>query len=80
MRTFVILMLTLTAFSQIAGCQMVRNLRDKLTKDQEDFQDDYKVAGEEGRAELPREKETDGLTPFLESPKARAINKNLGID
>jgi hypothetical protein len=46
----------------------------------EDFVDTWSEAGEEGRGDRPLEKESDGLTPYLESPKARAINRSLGID
>ncbi|MES2793549.1 MAG: hypothetical protein V4719_28305 [Planctomycetota bacterium] len=55
-----------------------------MYKHQEDaiseYHDDWKSAGTEGRGEMPREKETDKLTPLLQSPQARAIEKNLGYD
>lgn len=80
MRPYLIPIVAVIALSHAGGCQAIRDLHNKQAKAQDDYHDDYKIAGEEGRAELPREKETDGLTPWLESPEARAINKNLGID
>jgi hypothetical protein len=34
----------------------------------------------EGRADQPMEKESDALTKYIDSPKARAINRSLGIE
>lgn len=42
--------------------------------------DSWKFVGDESRAGDVREKETDGLTKFVQSPKARDIERNLGID
>ena len=49
-------------------------------KTHEKHEDDWEFVGSEGRAEIPRQKETDGLTPILQSPEARAIERNLGYD
>jgi hypothetical protein len=64
----------------LLGCSTMKS----MYKHQEDaiseYHDDWKSAGTEGRGEMPREKETDKLTPLLQSPQARAIEKNLGYD
>ena len=64
----------------LMGCSLMQ----KAYKHQEnaitEYHDDWKTAGTEGRGEMPREKETDKLTPLLQSPQARAIEKNLGFD
>lgn len=74
-------LLFITALGSSAnGCAMFQNYYDKKAKAQEEFHDEYRVAGEEGRAEMPREKESDWLTPILQSPEARSIEKNLGYD
>ena len=67
-------------WSSLSGCALFQDFYKKQAKAQDDYHDEYRVAGDEGRADIPREKETDGLTPLLQSEKARAIEKNLGID
>lgn len=42
--------------------------------------DEWGYVGDEARAGDIREKETDGLTKWVQSPKARDIERNLGID
>jgi len=44
------------------------------------LQDEWSVAGREGRGETKLDREADGLTPFLSSDKARRIARNLGTD
>lgn len=44
------------------------------------FQDEWSVAGREGRGETKLDRESDGLTPYLSSDKARRIARNLGTD
>ncbi|MGQ0637292.1 MAG: hypothetical protein ACT4QC_22010 [Planctomycetaceae bacterium] len=46
----------------------------------EKYNDEWTGVGREGRAHMPLEHESDALTPLLESPKARAINRSLGYD
>ena len=64
----------------LMGCTLIK----KAKKHQEDaiseYHDDWKNVGAEARGEMPRSKETDGLTPWVQSPEARAIEKNLGYD
>lgn len=64
----------------VSGCTTAKNLHERQKKAQREYHDEWSVVGKEGRSEFPREKETDALTPWLESPEARAINKNLGYD
>jgi hypothetical protein len=80
MRPYAIFVLALLSSSCLTGCSFFRDLQSKKETELDSYHDEYKVAGDEGRADLPREKETDGLSAWMESPKARAINKNLGID
>jgi hypothetical protein len=47
---------------------------------EEGLQDTWSSNTFEGRADQPMEKESDGLTKYIESPKARAINHSLGLD
>lgn len=42
--------------------------------------DEWEFVGTEGRNGMQREKESDGLTKWLSSPKARSIERNLGYD
>lgn len=42
--------------------------------------DEWAQAGEEGRGDQAKEHESDGLTRYMSSPKAQAINRNLGYD
>lgn len=42
--------------------------------------DEWEFVGTEARGGLAREKESDGLTQWLSSPKARSIERNLGYD
>ena len=44
------------------------------------FLDDWLVAGGVGRGETKLDRESDGLTPYLSSDKARRIARNLGTD
>jgi hypothetical protein len=66
--------------SGLVGCSMFQRAYNYQANAIKEHHDDFKNVGEEGRAELPREKETDKLTPLLQSPQARAIEKNLGYD
>jgi hypothetical protein len=42
--------------------------------------DEWEFVGSEGRGGMQREKESDGLTKWISSPKARSIERNLGYD
>lgn len=79
MRHFIIT-LVCVAVCGLSGCSMIQRFHKYQANGIKEYHDDWKIVGEEGRGELPREKETDWLTPFTESPQARAINKNLGYD
>lgn len=80
MRCYAIFVLLLIGGSSMTGCAVVQNMHQKRVKEMDDYHDEYKVAGDEGRADVPRVKETDSLTPWMQSPEARAIEHNLGID
>ncbi|MDB5385715.1 MAG: hypothetical protein JWM11_1361 [Planctomycetaceae bacterium] len=80
MRPYAIFVLALLGGSSLTGCAFFQDLQQKKATELDSYHDEYKVAGDEGRADLPREKESDGLTPWMQSSKARAIEKNLGID
>lgn len=56
------------------------NARGYADDNNENYVDTWSEAGQEGRGDRPLDKESDGLTPYIESPKARAINRSLGID
>ena len=43
-----------------------------------DYNDEWKQVGKEGRGNMPVEREWDGLTKHWMSPKAQAIESNLG--
>ena len=45
-----------------------------------EYVDPWRFVGKEGRADEQMEHESDGLTKYMSSPKARAIERNLGID
>lgn len=66
--------------SGLLGCSMFQRAYKHQDTAIKEYHDDWKIVGEEGRGELPRAKETDKLTPLLQSPEARAIEKNLGFD
>lgn len=42
--------------------------------------DDWSSVGREGRGDSPIDKESDGLTPYLSSDKARRIARNVNVD
>ncbi|MCA9041073.1 MAG: hypothetical protein KDA65_12045 [Planctomycetaceae bacterium] len=88
------LMAILSTTLLFSGCQTIQTDANKAmmeTKRQlrikpsdyndgtEDLDEDWSFVGEQGRGDMPKEKESDGLTNFLESEKARSINRNLGI-
>lgn len=79
MRRLLIILVCVGTYG-LSGCSAVRRAHEYQANGIKEYHDDWKIVGEEGRGELPREKETDWLTPFLESPQHRAINKNLGYD
>ncbi len=45
-----------------------------------DYHDEWETVGSEGRGEQSYEKESDGLTKWISSPKARSIERNLGVE
>ena len=68
------------AACSLTGCSMMQQAYKHQSDQMYDYHDDWKQVGSEGRAELPREQESDKLSPLLQSPQARAIEKNLGYD
>lgn len=42
--------------------------------------DEWSQAGDEARGDQAKEHESDGLTKYMSSPKAQAIERNLGYD
>lgn len=62
------------------GCSLMQKAYKHQENAQSEFHDDWTSAGTEGRGSMPRQQETDKLTPLLQSPEARAIEKNLGFD
>ena len=56
-----------------------RGYRDEAN-DEEDYHDEWTAVGNEARGERSKDHESDGLTHWMESPKARAINRSLGVD
>ena len=47
---------------------------------EDDHQDAWDSVGKEGRAGKARQKESDGLSKYLQSPQARDIERSVGID
>lgn len=45
-----------------------------------EYHDEWGSVGSEGRGDQAYEKESDGLTKWVSSPKARSIERNLGIE
>jgi hypothetical protein len=45
-----------------------------------DYVDNFSFVGREGRGHEAKDHQSDGWTNFLSSPKARAIENNLGVD
>ena len=52
---------------------------DPANNDEDFASDEWASVGQEGRGDTAREKESDWFSQF-ESPKTRAINRNLGFD
>lgn len=77
---YLIACLTCLFVSGLLGCSTFQQAYKYQEDAIKEYHDDWKIVGEEGRGELPREKETDKLTPWLQSPRARAIEKNMGFD
>lgn len=63
-----------------AGCSMI-DPNSRMNVNRGAFNDDYSVVRKEGRSgEQMDHEDTDGMDKWLYSPKARAINRNLGVD
>lgn len=56
-----------------------RDYRDDANLD-DNYNDEWGGVGKEGRGHEPMEHESDGLSKWWASPKARAIERNLGFD
>ncbi len=79
MRSFVAGLACLYCCS-LMGCSLLKRAHNYQETAQKEYHDEWQTAGQEGRGGMTRQKETDKLTPWLESPEARSINKNLGFD
>lgn len=79
MRPLIALLACFSALN-LTGCSLFQRVYNYQETQIKEYHDDWKSVGEEARGEMPRQKETDGLTPLLQSPEARAIEKNLGYD
>jgi hypothetical protein len=84
MRRF-FLILILGAGVPLAGCETMnrRAMSDSERSEYynpRDYHDEFDGVGQEGRGHQAMEHESDWLSRFVESPKARAINRNLGYD
>lgn len=84
MRRFLLILVCCACGSSI-GCQtMNRRAMSEAERTEvynpKDYTDEYDVVGKEGRGHQAMEHESDFLTRFISSPKARAINRNLGYD
>jgi len=66
----------LLLLATLTGCSLFQQYQDDAAR----YRDDYDFVGDEGRGDRPREKESDGLSKWVESPQARSINRNLGIE
>lgn len=66
----------LLLLAALPGCSLLDSYQTEASR----YRDDYDFVGEEGRGDRPREKESDGLSKWIESPQARSINRNLGIE
>jgi hypothetical protein len=77
MRTTAILLLGLTSLFA-SGCLMDPNSRFNVNRGE--HHDEYDLASKEGRGGDAIEKEPDGLGKWLYSPKARAIDRHLGVE
>lgn len=64
----------------LMGCSLMQKAYKHQENAMSDYHDDWKNVGAEGRGELPRQQESDKLSPLLQSPEARAIERNLGFD
>ena len=84
----------LTAMVLVTGCTLIesskkatretmRTLRPKPADYRDGTEDDgeeWAWVGKEARGDRPMESENDPFKPYLMSPKARSIERNLGVD
>lgn len=77
-----------------SGCALAdlgRSIADETTKmftpksrdyfdETEVGEDQWSQAGKEGRGDRAKDHESDALTGLISSPKARGIERNLGVD
>lgn len=48
--------------------------------DEREFNDEWASVGMQARADQATDHEADGLSKYLQSPKARSINRSLGVE
>ncbi len=78
-----VLVLTATGFLVTSGCSVFNKSRGwgdgPPSQSEPAFEEDkWSSVGKEGRGNRPLEDEHDPLKPFLMSPQARQIERNLG--
>ena len=78
MRLIALLLLSLL-IPLSSGCKPL-DPNSKWNVNRGEYHDEYDIAGKEGRYGGEMEKEPDGLGKWLYSPKARAIDRHLGVE
>ena len=63
----------------VSGCTMF-NPNSKWNVNRGDYHDESDLVGREGRGDQSIERAPDGMGSWLYSPKARAIQRNLGVE
>jgi hypothetical protein len=76
---FVFLVILVLMMPMAAGCA-VFNPNSRWNVNRGEYHDDADLVGREGRGDQAVEKAPDGMGSWLYSPKARAINRNLGVE
>lgn len=64
------------------GPRQVPNQGDEPQTDDDEntVEDEWGFVGQQGRGHQPREKESDPVSKWFDSPKAQQINRNLGYE
>lgn len=67
------------------GRDMVRATKNMFTPNTRDYADSdseadqWSYVGQEARGDRPKDRESDALTQYIDSPTAQSINRNLGV-
>jgi hypothetical protein len=78
MRLLALALLSVPVLS-FSGCKPL-DPNSKWNVNRGEYHDEYDIASKEGRNGEEIEKEPDGLGKWLYSPKARAIDRHLGVE